>query len=304
MSFEIPPLFYAFGATLCFAYASTIFTEFARKVSPFWMNSFKAVVALIAFWLSIVFLKTWTPPSVPTVVALLSSGAIGLMIGDIFMLHAMKELGPSRMLMIFGLQPFVLGTAGYFLFNQNFSWLNFVGVLMMLGCLYTISLESYKKNGHWQLRGMLLGFVAVMLDAIGILMTRHGFDATPGITSIQVNALRCVGAVAGFILLNIFYYPKKDRVYFRPILKTFSSKDKVRLTLAALGGTYLSLMLYLTAISRGQLSVVSSVSVTGPMFAELFECVRFRKVPSPYLFVALAFFLGGFIIFSFPQWVG
>ena len=298
MPTEIPPFFYALGATLCFAYASTIFTEFSRKVSPFWMNSFKAFVALAAFWISLVGLRQWTPPSVSTVLALLSSGCVGLMIGDIFMLHAMRDLGASRMLMIFGLQPFVLGVAGYFLFQQSFSALNFLGVVLMLACLYTISLESYKRSGHWHLRGMVLGLIAVLLDAVGVLLTRYGFDSTAGITSLQVNAIRCVGAVLAFVLLNQFYYKKSERVVFLPVFRTFSKNEKWRIFIAALGGTYLSLMLYLTAVSRGQLSVVSSVTITGPMFAGLFECVRARRYPSGYLILAFAFFIGGFFIFS------
>ena len=299
MSLNIPPLFYALGATLCFAYSSTIFTEFARKVSPIWMNSFKAFVALVAFWISIAAFGSWVTPDPKTVLALLSSGCIGLMIGDIFMLQAMKDLGASRMLMIFGLQPFVLGVASFFLFGQKFSVMNFVGVLLMLGCLYTISLESYKRNGHWQLRGMLWGGVAILLDAAGVLMTRYGFDNTPGVSSMQVNAIRCVGAVLGFFAINAFYLKKQDRVVFAPVWKTFSKKEKWRVFIAALGGTYFSLMLYLTAVSKGQLSVISSVTVTGPMFASLFECVRTRRWPNAYLVIALAFFAGGFVVFSF-----
>lgn len=295
---SIPPLFFALGATLCFAYASTIFTEFARKISPFWMNSFKAFVALLAFWITIIILQDWTPPTLPTVLALLSSGCIGLMIGDIFMLHAMKELGASRMLMIFGLQPFLLGVAGYFLFAQDFSGKNFLGVLLMLACLYTISFETYKKKGHWQFRAMILGFVAVLLDAVGILLSRYGFDSSPGISSAQVNALRCVGAVAGFFVINSFYYKKSERVSLQPTWRRLNKNEKIRIVLAAIGGTYCSLMLYLVAVSKGQLSVISSVSVTGPMFAEVFECVRFRKLPSIYLVGALAFFAAGFFVFQ------
>ncbi len=295
---SIPPLFYALGATLCFAYSSTIFTEFARKITPFWMNSFKAFVALMAFWLTLLFMHSWQTPSMGTIIAFVSSGCIGLMIGDIFMLHAMKDLGAARMLMIFGLQPFFLGIGGYFLFAQEFSLYNFIGVLLMIGCLYTISLESYKKSGHWQLRGMLLGLVAIVLDAIGILMTRYGFDVTPGISSAQANAIRCVGAVGGFLLINFFYYPKEKQVHFMPEWNKLSKNEKIKIFIGSLGGTYFSLMLYLTAVSRGQLSVISSVSVTGPMFAGIFECVRIRKWPSLYLIIAFTFFIAGFLIFS------
>lgn len=295
---NIPPILFALGATLCFAYSSTIFTEFARKITPFWMNSFKAFVALGAFWLTVIISKSWINPNIHSVIAFISSGCIGLMIGDIFMLHAMKDLGASRMLMIFGLQPFFLGIGGYFLFNQSFSLLNFFGVLLMLCCLYTISLESYKKSGSWQLRGMLLGLIAILMDAIGILLTRFGFDTSPGISSVQVNAIRCIGAVMGFFLVNYLYYPKKEQVHFKSEWTLLSRNEKIKIVIGSLGGTYCSLMLYLHAVSKGQLSVISSVSVTGPMFAGIFECVRSRKLPSLYLFAAFIFFLGGFFIFS------
>ncbi len=295
---NIPPLFYALAATVCFSYSSTIFTEFARKISPFWMNTFKAFVALFAFWITVLMMDNWVSIGPKSLLALLSSGCIGLMIGDIFMLHAMKDLGASRMLMIFGLQPFFLGIGGYFLFNQNFSASIFLGVLLMLSCLYTISLESYKKSGSWQLRGMIAGLIAILLDAIGVLMTRYGFDSSEGISSAQVNAIRCVGAIIGFLIVNYTYTPKSERLKINPTWNQLTKSEKWRIVIGSLGGTYFSLMLYLTAISKGQLSVISSVSVTGPMFAGAFECIKNKKLPSLYLIIAFIFFFGGFYIFS------
>ncbi len=298
MPLPISPLLYALVATLCFSYSSTIFTEFARKTNPFWMNTFKAFIALIAFWITVFFMDHWIPIKPSSVLALLSSGCIGLMIADIFMLHTMRDLGASRMLMIFGLQPFFLGIGGYFLFDQKFSTYNFLGVVLMLCCLYTISLESYKKHGHWHLRGMLFGLVAILLDGIGILMTRFGFNETTDISSAQVNAIRCIGAIIGFIIINFFFTKKEERLKVNPTWNQFTRNEKIRIIFGSLGGTYFSLMLYLTAISKGQLSVISSVTITGPMFAGIFECVKAKKWPSKYLFIAFFFFIGGFLVFS------
>lgn len=294
---NIPPFYFAFAATLCFAYASTIFTEFSRKISPFWMNSFKAFVALAAFSITVIATKSWIEPDLKSVLAFLTSGCIGLMIGDIFMLHAMKDLGAGRMLMIFGLQPFFLGIGGYFLFNQTFSPIIFLGVAFMLACLFTISLETYKQSGSWQIRGLMFGLIAILLDAAGILLTRYGFDTTPGINSIQVNAVRCVGAIIGFFLV----YFTREKIEFFPVWRPLTRGEKFRIVLGSLMGTYFSLMLYLTAVSRGQLSVISSVTVTGPMFASAFECFRYKKWPSLYLLVAFFFFIGGFLIFTFGK---
>lgn len=292
---SIPPFFFALAATLCFAYASTIFTEFSRKISPFWMNSFKAFLALFAFWLTVFAFKSWILPDIRSVIALISSGCIGLMIGDIFMLHAMKDLGASRTLMIFGLQPFFLGIGGYFLFNQVFSPLSFLGVLFMLCCLFTISLETYKQSGHWHIKGLVFGLTAILLDACGILLTRYGFETSPGISSVQVNAIRCVGAIIGFFLV----YFLKEKIKFTSVWKPLTRSEKIRIVIGSLLGTYFSLMLYLTAVSRGQLSVISSVTITGPMFASAFECFRYKRWPSLYLLIAFMFFIAGFLIFTF-----
>ena len=290
---QISPLYFALSATLCFAYASTIFTEFARKISPLWMNAYKVFVAFFAFLITLLILNIWQAPTSFTIIALLLSGCIGLMIGDIFMLKAMAELGASRMLMIFGLQPFFLGIGGYFLFNQSFSFFNFLGVLFMSLCIFTIRLENYKKSGSWQITGLLAGLAAIVLDGIGILLTRFGFENSKGISPIEVNFIRCIGAILTFFF--IYFY--KDRIRFRPVWRKLNLTEKRKIMIGSLAGTYISLILYLTAVSKGKLSVVSSVTVTGPMFATLFEYIRTRKRPSFFLVLSFVFFLSGFVVF-------
>lgn len=291
----IHPLFFALGATLCFSYASTIFTEFSRSVSPEWMNAFKAVVALILFGITLASFNLWISPSSTSVYVLLGSGLLGLMIGDMYMLKAMKELGASRMLMIFGMQPFFLGMAEKFLFGKDFPAINFLGGALMLGCLYTISFENYKKSGSWQIIGLTYGIIAVLLDATGLLLTKHGFNSTAEISSIQVNALRCLGACLGFLV----YHFSVKRLPLISTFKNLTQKKKIKLLIGSAGGTYLSLMLYLQAINKGLMVQVSSITITGPMFAQLFECIQHRKLPSRLIMLAFALFTGGFYIFIF-----
>ncbi|MCK6596429.1 MAG: hypothetical protein L6Q33_14615, partial [Bacteriovoracaceae bacterium] len=85
---SVPPLFFALGATLCFSYSSTIFTEFSRSITPQWMNAFKAIVALFLFSITVVIFNLWTPPSLISFNVLILSGLLGLMIGDMYMLKA------------------------------------------------------------------------------------------------------------------------------------------------------------------------------------------------------------------------
>lgn len=290
----IPPLYMAFMSTFVFAFSSIAFAKYSEQISPLWMNATKALVAFVAFFATTLITQTWINIPPISIVSLLLSGLLGLMIGDYFMLYSMAALGSSRMLMIFGIQPFLLGSAAYFLFGQKFEVFNFIGVLCMTLCLFIFSFERYKSSGKWDFKGLLYGLIAVSFDAIGILLTRSVFNANAGISPIQVNLIRCFGALLGFIFFNQFIKP----IHLISVFKNQTKSDQRMILIGSLGGTYLSLMFYLSAIGRGQLSVISSVAITGPLFASIIECLRYRRWPSKYLLLSFVFFFVGFLIFQ------
>ncbi len=160
-------------------------------------------------------------------------------------------------------------------------------------CLFTISLEHFKKNGSWQIDGLIAGLIAILLDGVGIFLTRFGFEDSKGISAIEVNAIRCLGALLGFIMIYFF----KEKISIKKTWKQFSRTEKSRLVVGSLMGTYLSLILYLTALSKGKLSIMAAVTVTGPMFASGFESFRNKRLPNAYTFIAFVFFSAGFFIF-------
>lgn len=258
------------------------------------MNSFKTFVALAAFGLTVVLANNWINPTPQSFFGFLVSGAVGLMLGDYFMLRSMADIGASRMLMIFGIQPFLLAIGSYYLLGQPFTLFIFFGMISMVLCLFVFSLENYRKSGHWHLEGLIFGLCAVLFDAAGLLLTRYSFDQTPGIEPIQANFIRCLGAVSAFIIFYILVKPIAVIAPFKSLVKS----DRVKLLVASLAGTYISLLFYLTAVSKGQLSVVSSVAVTGPLFAAIIECFIQKRRPNIYLFFGTILFLIGFMLFS------
>lgn len=290
----MPEILYALCATLAFASASIYFTQYSRSMGATFVNFFKCAMAFAAYGVLLIFMG-WQPTQWGSFFAFMASGAVGLMLGDLFLLSSMKDIGASRVLMIFGLQPFLLGLGAFWLFDQSFSLMRFVGVGCMAACLFLMSLEKYKESGHWHLRGLTLGLLAILLDAVGILLTRYGFDGTPGLEPVEANFIRCFGALLGFFVLHIFYKP----IPFKSLFSQLSKKSWTELGLASLGGTFLSLLFYLKAVATGHLSTISSVAVTGPLFATLFECLRHRKWPSPLAYGSLAFFAIGFFIFLY-----
>lgn len=288
----IPPVIYALGANLTFSTASIVYAEYSRKFSPKWMNLVKASIAMVAFSLTVFAFDLWQDVSMTSFGLLLLSGSVGLMIGDLFLLRAFTIIGPARSLMIFGFSPVFLGVSAFFIFNQQFEWFRLIAIIFLILCLFTFSLESYKKSGNWELRGLLFGFLGVFLDSLGILMTRAAFDHSPEMSPLQGNMFRAIGAVGLFIILK----PVLGPYYLREHFHSLTRKARTLVIVASLAGTYLSLMLYLTAVKSGHLASISAVAITAPLFASLFECIRQKRWPTIYLLVGLSLFCIGFFI--------
>ena len=279
---------YALAANLSFALGSQIFTHYSRKFSSAWMNAAKAGFALIAFGITVHFFIGWRPLEFSFLLPFLFSGIIGLGLGDVFLLKSFSEMGPGRTMILFGFQPLIIGLLSYFVFGQEIDLKKLWAIVFFISCIFTFSFESFRKDRKWQIRGILIAMTGMLLDAIGTIITRYTFDHHPQISSLEGNFYRTFGAV-GFFVLFSYIRP----YYFLDNLKKLNFNSKMMVILGAFLGTYLALGFYLKAIQGGHLAIITSISITGTLFASLFECVIHKKWPSIYLFAAFGLFFIG-----------
>lgn len=284
----------ALGSNLSFALASIVFANYSKKISSLWMNTFKSSVTLILLILTIPILGGIKFVSISQTWPLLASGLIGLTIGDIFLLQAFAMIGAGRTLILFGFQPVIMAVSSFILFGQSFQNYHFLAMLIMLACLFLFSYEGFKKNGSWEVKGLLFALTGVLLDASGVLLSRHGFDIS-GLTPVEGHLYRTFGSVIGFAIIH--YTIKPINLYSK--FKIQSSRGKWILMASALFGTYLSLLLYMNAIKIGHLASISSIAITGPLFATFFECIYYKVMPGKYLWLSLVLFLFGFLVLYF-----
>lgn len=292
ISLQTYALFLALGSTLAFSASSLVYSEYSSRVSVLWMNCFKAFVAFCLLCLTIpLFFGGWHHAE-PMVVALfIASGLIGLNIADLFLLNAFTKIGPARTLMFFGFQPLMIGIGAKFFFGQEMNPAKLLAVFFMIGCLFTLSFENYRVHKKWAISGLVIAFIAVALDACGILITRSAFEMTAEVTPIEGHFYRCIGALIGFAIMSMFRP--------LPLIKGFmqwSPRVRLLLLVASFGGTFLSLLLYMNAVKIGHLASLAGITITGPMFAASLECAIKRKWPSRYLLVAFGFFACGFYV--------
>lgn len=285
---------FAVGANLCFALGSQVYTLFSRKVGPAWMNLFKAFLAFILFGITVTFVTGWNPVTPMYIGLLIFSGMIGLGIGDVFLLKSFSDMGPGRTLMLFGFQPLILGTIGYVIFDQEVDFKKFWAITFFILCVLTFSIEAFRRDGHWGIKGILMALAGMLLDACGIIFTRLTFDNNPQMTPLEGNFYRCFGAIMVFVIWNHF-----KPIKFYGTFKKLEKKEKWLAVVGSILGTYLSLGLYLMALQKAHLASLSGIAITGTIFSSAFECIIAKKWPSKYLIIAFVFFLMGMKILVF-----
>lgn len=256
------------------------------------MNAFKAVICWIALALAIAILGRWTRPSDTSAWAFAVSGIVGLGIADIFLLAAYTRIGAARTLMLFGFQPVFIGTASSILFGQGIEPIRLIAIVFFILCLFILSFERYKQEGRWEILGLSLALAGVILDNSGVIITRWGFDHSPGVDPLTANLYRTTGALAAFALIGLVRPFGFVRIY-----RSLSARDRMGASLAAFVGTFMSLALYLTALQHGHLASIAAIGLTGPLISACLECVMERKRPSVYLLGGILCMMTGMLLF-------
>lgn len=283
--------FYALLANLCFASSTLIFTDFISKTSIPWVNQFKVTVSAVCCLVTVSIFFTWYLPSTESIAWFVLGGFLGLTCADYFMLSAFNLIGPARTLLLYGFTPLIVGVYSYFLFDQSIDTTKLFAIIFLLGCLLTFTYEKFRQSGRWEIRGFLFALIFVCVDATALVITRLAFDQAPGIHPIEGHFYRSMGSVFGFWIFSLF-----RPINFIPIFKNLSSRNKGIIFIGSFFGTFLSLAFYYKAVQVGHLATITSISVTTPFFASLFECLWYRKLPSRFLILAFLQFLIGFYI--------
>ncbi len=291
----------ALGATLCFSLGSQVFQHYSRTLNLYWLAGYKASISCIGFLIIVLvlhgilgdapFLDKVIPNST-SLTALLISGAIGLNIGDLFLLRSFSTIGPSRTFMIYGFEPLFFGVIETNLFGSPLRSGQGFAVIFLILCLMTMSYEGYRREKKWEVRGLIFACIGLMFDVTGITLTKIAFRADPSLDLYVANLWRAVSAVALFLVAAPFLFKIN-------LKKEFKKLDRTGLTLvssASLLATFLGLLLWLAAISKGHLATVTAIGGSSPLFAGLFESIRQKRFPSRYLCLAFIWFLLVFLI--------
>ncbi len=278
----------ALSANFVFSFASTLFSDFSREVSPKWINCFKATVAFICFAASALILRDGgvAPDTIPLY---LLSGALGVFMADHFLCEAFSRLGAARSLMIFSFSPLFVAGWSYLFFGEALPLQKFIAILFFMACVLTVSFEKFRQEGHWESVGLLMAFCGVIFDGLANIVTSYAFKQAPENGVFSVGALRAGGGFLTFLLLSPYL-----KVHLLKNYQQLSRRKKHLALLASVLGTFVSLSLWLAAVKHGNLTTLVALSGITPLMAAFFEIMRKKTKATRYLLVAFIFFLFGF----------
>ncbi len=279
----------AIGANLTFSTASLFFSIFSKRFSPVWMGTVKVFFATIAFVIAVILSGQTSSVPWSAVTLLFISGLGGLCGGDILLFKAYTTLGAGRTLVMFSFEPLFMGLFGYFFLGQIFTVNQILAVACMVVCIYIFMLERSRLHGSWDLTSFIWAFMGIVLDSAGVMMTRTAYEIAPQMETYQVNLIRCIGAVVGFLIIAPKLY-----LQFPKDVWNFTLRDKVIIIGASVGGCFISLALYLAALKHAHVGTLSAIAITGPVWVAMLESLYYRKWPNRYLVAAFVFFLLGF----------
>lgn len=297
MSQDLIAYLFAFSSVFTFSVAAIGFTYLTRKVTPLWMNVFKCLFSFLISLPLIIYYNqqviwTWSE-SWPFYL----SGLIGLNVGDWMLLSAYKRIGSARTLVLFGFQPLIAGSFSYFVWGEKIYPIQLMAVFFFIICLILFSYEKFKTTRTWEYSGLLFALGGVILDSIGVILTRYGFNLNPHLTGLEAQYIRTLAALTSFIFFIPFV-----KINLIGQFKALSAKDKIIACLSSFSGTFLSLAFYMQAVKLGKLAAVTSIVLTDPMMSTFFESVWLRRWPSRYLWIALLSFVCAIFFLFYPSY--
>jgi drug/metabolite transporter (DMT)-like permease len=274
----------ALSAAFIWAAASIVYTGVGRQLPPLLLNLVKGLIAIGLLLLTLLLSGLLSGTLLPVVGfvplgLLLTSGIIGIGIGDTAYFMALNSLGARRALVLESLSP-PLGALLALIFLQEQlppqAWLG-IG-LTIAGVIWVVLERSPQSHqSHLSLRGMIAGLVAAIGQAVGAVLSRAAFAET-AIDPLWSTLIRLL---AGILVLLVWFVTQRHPIQKLAPLR--SPKLLATVILAAFASTYLGIWLQQVALKYASTGVAQALSATSPLFVIPFaiatgETVSLRAV--------------------------
>lgn len=183
--------FYSIACAVIWALAVVLFKRSGESLAPNDLNLFKNVLTFLVLLPIVLLMEGWQFQfySGWQWLILLISGFVGIGLADSFYFRGLNTLGASRMGIVASLySPFVIVLSVLFLSERLVLW-QYLGFLLVLCGVILVSYRRRRSSIDEQYlrKGLMFGVLAVLLNAIGVVMVKPVLEQTPFLWSVWVR---------------------------------------------------------------------------------------------------------------------
>ena len=282
-------IFSAFGATLAWTYACSIWRKQTNIYKPIEINFLKNIIAFIIFSPVILILKYST--DYKYFLILICSGIIGIGLGDTFYLKSLNLIGTRKTLSIEALSPLIAAIAGNLFIDENLNLNAWIGIVIVTGTLvriikkksYLLDKDSNLILNNNSLDKYIYSFLSVLCAVIAALLSRFVFlesDLTP----IFTTEIRLFGSIIFLCLIT--------KMKLRLFISNFERKEKNQFIVSVLMGTNIGILLQQIVFQSLPIGIGWTLLSTSPIVSLLFTKKEEGILTNEIIFITFLLFIG------------
>jgi len=291
---------FALLTAACWAQNSLVYSLAGKRIGSTTVTHLRLWVALPAIVLiHFLFLGEPLPHDLSRegVLYLGASGFVGFFLADLFIFRSFVELGPRETLVIMTLSPIFSTLISWIFLEEILSILQLIGVLITVaGVSWVVFVEgsNQKNRNRRYLLGVLFALSGSFAQALGMVLAKGGivYQVHP----ISANLVRISAGLAGLILFAVL-----RGQFLNDFRKTADRRAVLLLSLGALVGPVLGIILTLYAFQWAPVGVVTALMQTSPILLLPIDHFVFKKkVPPAAVFGTLIAIGGAALLFVAP----
>ena len=282
-------IFSAFGATLSWTYACSIWRTQTNIYKPIEINFLKNIIAFTIFSPVVLILKYST--NYKYFLILILSGIIGIGIGDTFYLKSLNLIGTRKTLSIEALSPLIAAIAGNLFIDENLNLNAWIGIVIVTGTLvriikkksYLLDKDSNLILNDNSLDKYIYSFLSVFCAVIAALLSRFVFlesDLAP----IFTTEIRLFGS----IIFLCFITKMKLRLF----ISNFERKEKNQFIVSVLMGTNIGILLQQIVFQSLPIGIGWTLLSTSPIVSLLFTKKEEGILTNEIIIITFLLFIG------------
>ena len=283
-------------AAITWAFALVFFKISGERISPLALNFFKNTTGITLLGLTLLAMREGLAPlgdfPPADIYILIISGFIGIALADTVMFHSLNLVGVSIFAIVdCAYSPIVLLCAWLFISERLTPAHYLGGGLILMGILISSRHPPPPNRTRRQITaGVLLGILAIVLMAVGIVMAKPVLDLE-GFPLIWATTIRLVAGTIALALMAAAS-PQRRKLYsvFRP-----AAIWKYSVPGSILGG-FLSMVFWVAGFKYTHATIAALLNQTSVIFAMILAVVLLKEKFTRRKLAAVTLALAGVIL--------